>query len=71
MISGLTRELGSADGTLLLLARADFDKTKSLAYKFDRPEIRILAKMLVLRAVLGDKSQQKSEFDVGVGEEMR
>ena len=38
---------------------ADFGKTKTLTTKFDRPEVRILAKMLILRAVLGDKTEKK------------
>lgn len=52
MLRGMTRELGMANGTINSLARADFVKTKNLTDTFDRAEIRILAKMLVLRAVL-------------------
>lgn len=55
MVNGMLRELGAADVTLKNLATADFAKTKALTYKFDRTEVRILAKMLVLRAVLGKK----------------
>lgn len=55
MINGMSRELGAADMTLKNLANADFTKTKALTNKFDRTEVRILAKMLVLRAVLGKK----------------
>ena len=54
MMSGLTRGLGVANLTIRQLAIADFVKTKNLTGKFDRTEVRILAKMLVLRAVLGD-----------------
>lgn len=59
MISGLTRELGIANSTLRNLAIADFGKTKALTNRFDRTEVRILAKMLILRAVLGDKDEKK------------
>jgi hypothetical protein len=52
MVSGLTRELGMADATIQVLARADFTKTKNLTNRFDRPEIRVLAKLMVLRALL-------------------
>ncbi len=52
---GLLGELGVADSTLKSLAIVDFAKTKALTNRFDRTEVRILAKMLVLRAVLGDK----------------
>lgn len=55
MTNGLLRELGAADSTIKNLANADFIKTKALTNKFDRTEVRILAKMLVLRAVLGKK----------------
>ncbi len=61
MINGLTRELGIANSTIRSLAIADFGKTKGLTNKFDRTEVRILAKMLVLRAVLGDETKPKSE----------
>lgn len=55
MIRGLTSDLGMADATLQTLAKADFTKTKNLTSRFDRSEVRILAKMMILRAVLGDK----------------
>jgi hypothetical protein len=57
MIRGITGELGMADATIQTLTKADFDKMKIVANRFDRPEIRVLAKMLVLRSVLGKKSQ--------------
>ncbi len=53
--NGLLRGLGQTDSTLTNLATADFARTKALTNKFDRTEVRILAKMLVLRAVLGNK----------------
>jgi hypothetical protein len=33
-----------------------------LTNKFERQEVRILAKMLILRAVLAEKSEVKEEF---------
>jgi len=50
-----------ADSTIQQLAKADFGKMKSLTNRFDRPEIRILAKMMVLRAVLDPKGPAKPE----------
>ncbi len=61
MVRGLTRELGLADTTIQVLAQADFAKTKTLTNRFDRPEIRVLAKMMVLRAVLNPRSVLKPE----------
>lgn len=50
---GLLRSLGALVATVLHLAKADFARTKAMTNKFDRQEIRILAKMNVLRGVLG------------------
>ena len=61
MIRGLTTELGMADATLRTLAKADFTKTKNLTSRFDRSEVRILAKMMILRAVLGEQKQTKEK----------
>ena len=61
MVRGLTRELNIADGTIEVLAKADFAKTKALTNRFDRPEIRVLAKMMVLRAVLKPKTVAKPD----------
>lgn len=58
MVNSLTRELGVANFTIRNLAVADFGKTKALTGKFDRAEVRILAKMLVLRAILGDETRK-------------
>lgn len=55
MVRGLTSELGMADSTIQVLAKADFGKTKNLTNRFDRTEIRVLAKMMILRAVLNPK----------------
>lgn len=59
LISGMTRDTGIATGTLRSLARANFEKLKSATNKFDRTEIRIMAKTLVLRSILGDDSQKQ------------
>jgi hypothetical protein len=53
MIRGLSKELGIAEATLGTLIKADFGKTKALTNRFDRPEVRVLARLLVLRSVLG------------------
>ena len=62
MIRGLSKEIGIAESTIDSLIRSDFERTKGLANRFDRPEARILAKMLILRAALGKKSE-KPEFN--------
>ena len=57
MIKGLTSALSGFDSVLITLAKADFQRTRELTNRFERPEARVLAKMLVLRAVLGDKTK--------------
>lgn len=60
MIRELTGGLGMASSTIKSLAKADFTKTKGLANSFDRTETRVLAKMLVLRAVLDKREVTKA-----------
>jgi hypothetical protein len=64
MIRGLSRELGVAETTIQTLVKADFGKTRALTNRFERPEVRILAKMLVLRSVLGKKPEASAEEQV-------
>ena len=54
MIRGMTGELGMALGPIRSLAKADFKRAAGLTDQFQRPEARILAKMLFLRAVYQD-----------------
>jgi hypothetical protein len=62
MIRGITGEIAGANSTLSALAKADFAKTAALTNAFDRPEIQVLAKMLVLRSVL-DKARSAKAAD--------
>ncbi|MBC7901755.1 MAG: hypothetical protein H7070_17080 [Saprospiraceae bacterium] len=64
MVRGLTSELGMADATLRALAKNDFTKTKNLTSRFDRSEVRILAKMMILRAVLGDGKDKNRDIEM-------
>ena len=54
-------EMVIAQPTLRKLAIADFARTKALTNSFDRPEVRVLAKMLVLRAITGDKKKSSPD----------
>lgn len=66
---GITRELlgglGMSEPTIRTLAEADFARMRNLSNKFDRAEVRILAKMLILRAVFNEK---KASVDTGLTE---
>lgn len=60
VFGGMARDmLGALGGNTLPmlrnLASSDFARTRAMTNKFDRPELRILSKMLVLRAVLGEQ----------------
>ncbi len=61
MTRNLLRGLGAIDITIRSLAKADFARTKALTNKFDRSEARILAKMLVLRGIFGEKKEVTQE----------
>jgi hypothetical protein len=65
MVRGMTKELNMADSLIDRLAKADFDKTKTLTTRFDRTEIRVLAKMMVLRAVLSSKEATPAAESIG------
>ncbi len=62
MVRGFDRTLSGANETLRQLAKADFDRTRQLPDRFDRPEIRMLARMLVIRAMF-DVKQEGAEAD--------
>ncbi len=55
MTRGLIAGLGASEPTIRTLSEADFARMRNLSNKFDRPEVRILAKMLILRAVFDEK----------------
>lgn len=52
ILRSLTRELKIATPTLKNLTKANFEKTRAVTNAFDRREVRVLAKMLVVRTVL-------------------
>lgn len=65
MVREITNGLGQTDSVLRNLAKTDFARTRAVTNRFDKPEIRVLAKMLVLRAVFGDiKKAEKPEENV-------
>jgi hypothetical protein len=55
MVREITKNLSMADSTIQLLSKANFQKLKDLTNRFGRPEVRVLAKVMVLRAVLNVK----------------
>ncbi len=52
---------------LVNLAKADFDRTASLSDKFERPEVRLTAKMIVLRSLMpqSQKAEEAVEYQRG------
>ncbi len=63
MVRGFTGDLGVAEDTVRTLAYADLEKTKALTDRFDRTEVRILAKMIVLRSIFAKKPPVGEEPD--------
>lgn len=61
MIRGLSSELNVAEATIGLLVEANLERTKAAADKFDRPETRVLARMMILRNILGTKATEDPE----------
>lgn len=61
MIRGMTSGLGAASGLgmdpLRSLAKADMKRLAGITNRFERPEARVLAKMLVLRAIYNEKKK--------------
>ena len=50
MGASMLRQMSIANVPLKKLAEFDLDRTRALADRFDRPEARVLAKILILRA---------------------
>lgn len=67
MIQGFIRGAGVADSATKLLIDADFEKTKALTNRFDRAELRILSKVMILRTILGNEVTQDELFDELLG----
>lgn len=61
MTANLSRSLPQAGSVLVGLADADFARTKALADRFDRPEIRVLAKTMILAVVLAEDDGEPKE----------
>ncbi len=66
MLRGITKELKIAEPTLKALAKADFAKTKAVTNSFDRAEVRVLAKMMVLRTILSNKEPSQEDPEIGL-----
>jgi len=52
MTRGAVSVVGNSDGVVRKLAEADFERMKGLVQKFEQPEVRVLARFLVLRSLL-------------------
>ncbi len=61
MIKQVSGNLGQTNESLKLLADADFARTKNLTNRFERTELRVLARLLILRAVFSE--QEKNQKD--------
>lgn len=66
MLRSLTKELKIAEPTLRNLAKADFAKTKAVTNTFERAEVRVLAKMMVLRTILSENKFASDDRNIGL-----
>ncbi|HEX8264687.1 MAG TPA: hypothetical protein VF596_04640 [Pyrinomonadaceae bacterium] len=67
---GILSQMGRGGGTrdfatgfekdILKLAKADFDRTAALADKFSRPEVRLVARMILINSFLPPKDTESS-----------
>lgn len=64
LIGDLSRQMNMAESSIRSLLKADFERTKMAADRFDRVEMRVLAKMIILRSVLGQKPAGPDEVDL-------
>jgi regulator of sigma D len=55
-MNNLGNVVGNLNQTLALLARLDFDRTRSLADQIQRPELRLTADLEIARGMLGGKA---------------
>jgi hypothetical protein len=70
LVHGLS-ELGGAHAryvkALSELARVDFDRTKAAADRFNRDEVRLVARIVVARSILSDRLDPPGTQAVGAG----
>jgi hypothetical protein len=61
IVRGITNATPQVKELVKKLAEADFDRTKTLADKFQRPEARFLARMIVLRSLVKVKEAKDAK----------
>jgi hypothetical protein len=60
MFAQYGKELGA-------LARADFTRTKQVADRFQRTEVRLMARLMIAQSILSDRLGAVEEDDAGPG----
>jgi len=63
--NGLTSTINRFGQELALLARSDFERSESLAGRFQFPEARIMARMAIVQGLLGIKPASSGTRVVG------
>ncbi len=66
--SSLTAMINRFGQEIALLARSDFDRSETLAGRFQFPESRIMAKVAIVQGLLGVRSQQQNNNFFRIGE---
>lgn len=57
MVKNLAASLSGFDSVMQILANTDFQRTRDLTNRFERPEARVLVKMMILRSILGNQTK--------------
>ena len=63
LLRQISDDLAVADSTIKALADVDIARTAAAADRLDRPEVRLLGKLMIVKAILGKPIDEKSELD--------
>lgn len=64
MMGRFSSVLNSSEDNIKKFVEADLGRTRAMAERFDRPEIRVAAKLLVLNSYLSEKPDKKADEPV-------
>jgi hypothetical protein len=67
MLAQMKRTLDGSGSMVKTLAEADLPRTKALADRFDRPEIRVAARLLILNSLFTIEQKTEGEEQEGPG----
>jgi hypothetical protein len=57
-VNSMIDDLSDGEETILNLANADFERTRRLVYRFNRPEVQIALKLVIIKSLLEQNDSQ-------------